>query len=55
MNSVLSRIAHFLHNVNVNYKQRFQGLKASVSMTLFYFVNLFVDRQSLHDFIGMHS
>ena len=43
INSVLSRIAHFLHNVNVNYKYRFQGLKASVSMTHFYFVNLHVN------------
>ena len=30
MNSVLSRIARFLHNVNVNYKLGFQGLKENV-------------------------
>ena len=59
MTSVLSHKTRFLHSVNVNYKYRFQGLKASVSRTLFYFINLHVDRlaviQSLHDFIGMHT
>ena len=44
INSVLSRIARFLLNVNVNYKYFFQCLKASVSMTHFYFVNLHVNR-----------
>ena len=44
MNSVLSCIARFLHNVNANYKLRFQGLKASDSRTIFSFVNLYVYR-----------
>ena len=45
MNYVLSRIAHFLYKVNVNYKQRLQGLKASHSRTVFlFFVNLHVYR-----------
>ena len=37
INSVLARKAHLLHNVNVNYKIRFQGLKARYSRTLFLF------------------
>ena len=58
--STRSRIAHLLHNVNGNCKFRLQGLKASNSRTLFYFVNLQVYKivdyiRSLHGLIGMHS
>ena len=53
MNFVLSRIAHFLHNVNVNYKLiTFTRHESELFRDAFpFFVKLHVDRLSLHDFI----
>lgn len=44
--SILSRKACFLYDVNVKYKQRFQGLKTSVSGMLSFFINLHVDNHA---------